>query len=122
MRAQQSPSLRLLCTSNERQQQAAPPVTIPLCHQKGWRNEEEAAKGTKAKIIRPASSAFWRTSQWALRESSPAESPERRNLRYSRAEDHHAVQERASRVTESTSGGGRPFRTARGQDGVEEFP
>ncbi|GMH21487.1 hypothetical protein Nepgr_023329 [Nepenthes gracilis] len=40
--------------------------------------------------------------------TSTTESPERRNPRYSRAEDHHAVQEQASRTARSTGGSSRP--------------
>ncbi|GMH25255.1 hypothetical protein Nepgr_027098 [Nepenthes gracilis] len=40
--------------------------------------------------------------------TSPTESPERRNPRYSRAKDRHTVQERVSRTARSTGGSSRP--------------
>ncbi|GMH16845.1 hypothetical protein Nepgr_018686 [Nepenthes gracilis] len=86
--------LQLLCAQKEQQQLAAPPAVIPTpATKKGGQRKKKPAKRPEkvGNNLAPASSRV-PGQNWPMERSgstSPTESPERRNPRFSWAEDRH---------------------------------
>ncbi|GMH26975.1 hypothetical protein Nepgr_028818 [Nepenthes gracilis] len=105
--------LQILCTQKEQRLQTALPAAIPApATKRGGQRKKKPAKRPKkfGDNLAPASSRIpgQNRPEECSGNTSTRESLERRNSRYSRAEDNNTIQERASRTARSARGSSQP--------------